>query len=164
MIAKTGIDLSSRRPELTRLDAIIDAAFAEFWKPAVCTATNLDGYTASGKKIHKEHSLHYEDLAEDIRSQSVGGAKAQAVLHARLKALIDEAYPRLYDVLMERPATLTCAHCGRREHGTPEDMRALADELNRAGHKAEVSDGSHIHVEASPTLMAQIKAERTVVA
>lgn len=95
MRAKKGVDLSTLREEISRLELIIDDVYSEFGAEAMVTSAN------DGK--HRADSLHYRDAAIDLRVKSVGGAKMQTMLHALLARVIDEAYPGMYDVLLEYP-------------------------------------------------------------
>lgn len=60
MIAKPGVDLSARDPELAAADTVIDGVTRRvFGREAIVTSTR-DG-------THRPDSLHYEGLAEDLR-------------------------------------------------------------------------------------------------
>lgn len=95
MRAKAGVDLSTLRPEIRRLEPLIDAVYAEMGVTPIVTCTDGDH---EGRK-----SYHNVGLALDLRVKHVGGAKKQAVLHALLERAIDQAYPRQYDVILEYP-------------------------------------------------------------
>ncbi len=158
MHPKAGVDLSTLRPEIRRLEPLIDAAHAELGIGAVATSTNQDGYDAQGRPIHRSGSLHYRDLAVDLRSKHAGGRKRQELLYSLLARAIAQAYPGQYDVLFERHAYAACPRCGRIASGTPEAMARVALAHSVGAHRAEVWDLSHFHIEPSPRLMALIDA------
>ena len=124
MTPKRGVDLADLRPEIRRLEPLIDAVYNTFGILAVVTSTNHDGYEF-GRKLHRANSLHYDGLALDLRVKHVGKAKLQTTLHAALVRAIDADYPGQYDVLLEGAGSVN----------------------------------AHIHIEASPVLLASLKAE-----
>lgn len=93
MRCKDGIDTNRLRPELLQLFPVIDSVFWAFNKVPVITSTN-DG-------LHMKGSLHYQDLAFDLRVKHLGEFPARASLFACLKKEIDRLYPGWYDVLHE---------------------------------------------------------------
>lgn len=150
--AKAGVNLSALRPELSRLEALVSDVYEECGIKAVVTCT--DGDHAGRISYHNPPYC----AAFDLRVQHIGGSKAQAVLHAILKRRIGAAYPDLYDVLLERRATLHCRTCGKRWAGLPEIVAGIRS-AHLEGHpdcQVEFADHSHIHVEPSPLLALQL--------
>jgi len=117
MRAKAGVDLSTLRPEIRRLEPIIDRVHAEFGVRAIVTSANDSVHGRLPNRV----SYHYADAAIDLRVKHVGGAKRQATLYAALVAEIERAYPGAYDVLLEHPGGLQ-AHI----HIEPSPMLASA--------------------------------------
>jgi hypothetical protein len=115
------VDLDALRPEIDVLVPLIDACYAAFGVLTICTSTT--------RGSHMKGSLHYKGLAMDLRVKHLGDGNRQRSLHACLKRNIDQAYPGLYDVLLEFPG----------------------------------EERAHVHIECSPTLVAQI-AGRTLAA
>lgn len=97
MRPKANVNLDALRPEIRRLEPILDAVYAEFGVGAIITCT--DGDHANRR------SFHNLDLAIDVRVKNVGGPKKQALLHAMLERAIDREYPGKYDVLLEGAGT-----------------------------------------------------------
>jgi hypothetical protein len=89
------VNLSALRPEIDRLIPLLDACYAAFGVLAICTATTA-GH-------HMKGSLHYKGLALDLRVKHLGDLNRQRSLWNCLKRNIDQAYPGLYDVLLESP-------------------------------------------------------------
>lgn len=104
--AKDGVDLSTLRPEIARLEPTISDVYRAFGgKVPVVTSTNADGYDVHGRKIHRADSFHYRDAAIDLRVWHVGGAPTQRSLWIALRALVEERFPGLYQVLFEGSGT-----------------------------------------------------------
>ena len=87
------VDLTDLCPELSRLIPLIDVCYSAFGVMAICTATT------NGR--HGRGSLHRKGLAVDLRVKNLGDGLRQRSLHSCLKRNIDQAYPGLYDVLLE---------------------------------------------------------------
>lgn len=88
-----GVNISRLRPELLQLFPLIDQVFWAWNKTPILTSGN-DGQ-------HLPHSLHYADLAFDLRVKHLGDFPARKSLYACLKREIDRLYPGWYDVLHE---------------------------------------------------------------
>ena len=93
MRGKEGVDVNHLRPELFQLFPVIDAVFFAFSKVPIITSTH-DG-------SHMKGSLHYSDLAYDLRVRHLGEQQARHSLFMCLKKEIERIYPGLYDVLHE---------------------------------------------------------------
>ena len=93
MLPKLNVNLETLRPELRILEPLVDQVYLEFGLIAICTSTN------DGK--HSPNSYHYKNAAFDLRVKLLSGANQQRWLWARLKEVINDAYPELYDVLLE---------------------------------------------------------------
>jgi hypothetical protein len=116
------VDLTALRDELSCLIPLIDVCYSAFGVLAICTATT-NGH-------HMKKSLHYQGLALDLRVKNLGDGPRQRSLWTCLKRNIDQAYPGMYDVLLESPG----------------------------------EEQAHVHIEASPILLAQIHADGVVTA
>jgi hypothetical protein len=87
------VDLTDLCPEISRLIPLIDVCYSAFGVIAVCTATT------GGR--HMKGSLHRKGLALDLRVKNLGDGLRQRSLWSCLKRNIDQAYPGMYDVLLE---------------------------------------------------------------
>ncbi len=96
-LVKSGVNVSVLRPELSRLEPIICAIHDEWNARAVVTCT--DGDHAGRKSYHNPPWC----AALDLRIHHLGNAKQQMLFYTSLKRAIDNAWPGLYDVLLESP-------------------------------------------------------------
>lgn len=87
------VNIAHLRPELLQLFPVIDSVFWAWNKVPIITSGN-DGH-------HLPQSLHYHDLAFDLRVRHLGDYAARRSLFICLKKEIDRLYPGWYDVLHE---------------------------------------------------------------
>ncbi|MEN6537962.1 MAG: hypothetical protein ABFD60_07750 [Bryobacteraceae bacterium] len=96
-IAKDGVNLDVLRPELARLELVIAGAYEEWNACAVVTCTDGD---------HKGRRSYHNPpwcAALDLRIHHIGNTEQQMFFYTSLKRAVDNAWPGLYDVLLESP-------------------------------------------------------------
>jgi hypothetical protein len=96
MQTKDGVTWETLRPEMQRLEPVVGRVFAAFDLRPVCTSTN-DG-------THCASSLHYHDLAFDLRCHQLAPLVARS-LWTSLRDHVSFVYPGQYDVLLEYVGT-----------------------------------------------------------
>ena len=93
MRCKDGVNVNYLRPELFQLFPVVEQVFWAFSKVPIITSTH-DG-------SHMKGSLHYSDLAFDLRVRHLGEQQARHSLFMCLKKEIERLYPGMYDILHE---------------------------------------------------------------
>lgn len=98
MIPKLGVRLETLRPELIRLEPIVDLVYSQFRAQAIVTSTN--------DSKHKVGSLHYKNAAFDLRIKHIFETARRIALFRALREQVKLAYPdtpagAMYDVVLE---------------------------------------------------------------